>query len=116
MTTHRKQENPFADDIARLLRPAVDSAAEESIKPFFVDRLMKAVASPTQVRRAGEDLFEAMFGLFRPVALASLLIIATLVGYNIRSASDSDVAVSVSESVLGLPSVSLVAAFELQEE
>ena len=120
MKTNRRQdlrETPESmGEIRRVLSGAVDRGAADSIRPFFVDRVMKSIAVPQNVRVAGEELFEALVGWFRPVALASLIISLTLVGFNLKSASEFEIAATVSESVLGLPRVSVESAYELIDE
>lgn len=103
-------------EIQRALQRAAQNAAEHGLQPFFVDRVMKSIAAAKAVRLPAEEMFEGLVGWFRPIAVASLLIIIGLIGFNLKEAATHELAVSVSESVLGLPAVSVETAFELNDE
>ncbi len=102
--------------IREVLIPAATRAAEVSVRPFLADRVLKAVKTPNVVRSGADVWFDSLFAWFRPVALASLILIAVLVSYNVKSAAEYDLSVSLSESVLGLPPVTLETAYELTDE
>jgi hypothetical protein len=120
MTNHSLSDKPEGfevdQEIQLSLQLAAMRAAERGVKPFFVDRVMRSVAVAKAARLPAEEMFEGLVGWFRPIAVASLLIIIGLVGFNLKEASTHELAVSVSESVLGLPAVSVETAFELNDE
>lgn len=99
-----------------MLRQAATRAADDGIKPFFAERVMTSIAAAKAGRYAADDLLESLIGWFRPVVVASILIILGFVGFNLKEASTHDLAVSVPESVLGLPAVSVETAFEMDDE
>jgi anti-sigma factor RsiW len=98
-------------ELARMERigRAVRSSAEDSLAPGFENLVIGALARPDG---AGErftslaDLLGPVFARVAPVALALALVIAV---YNAMSAGGTRTPV---EAVLGLPHVSIVAAYE----
>ena len=94
--------------LGRLLQEHAEQASEHAFQPFLADRVMRRItmASPPE-----EQLFSLLFGLFRPVALASLLLILGLVGYNTVVSRTFDVQPTTTEVVFGLQPVSLTDAF-----
>ncbi|WP_457653366.1 anti-sigma factor family protein [Rhodocaloribacter sp.] len=92
-----------------LLRTTVRESSEEALRPFFADRLMRRLRPPAAAR--AEAFAASLTAFFRPVALAGLLIIAMLVGYNVSSYA-YEAEPSPTEAVLGLPPVTLATAFD----
>ena len=96
-----------------LLQSAVHTTSEQALQPFFTDRLMRRL-DPARLRRSpDEELFGALLWLFRPVAVAGMMLILMLAAYNVIQAYDSEVPASTTEAVLGLPPVSLATAYEV---
>lgn len=93
-----------------LLQTTTRDAAEKAVKPFLADRVMRRLAPQSEPE---EELFGALLRLFRPVALAGLLLILGLGAYNVSRADAYDAEPSATEAVLGLPPVTLSAAYDL---
>ena len=94
--------------LRRLLQEHADQASELAFQPFLADRVMRRITMASQPE---DQLFSLLFGLFRPVALASLLLILGLVGYNTVVSRTFDVQPTTTEVVFGLQPVSLTDAF-----
>lgn len=94
------------DAISGLLRTAMAESDRESLKPFFADRLMRRLNPP-----ADEALFGSLWNLFRPVAFASLLLIASLASYSATRYNAWDARPTTTEAILGLEPVTLTAAY-----
>ena len=91
------------EELARLVavRRAVAASGRTSFGPFFAERVMHRIR--TEGRATGEEsLLGALFGVFRPVALAAAAVVVGLVIYN--SAKTDSVSVA---GALGVPQVTL---------
>ncbi len=98
-----------------LLRTTVHASAETALKPFFADRLLRRLAPAPQrlVRRSPEEeLFAGLLRLFRPLALAGVLLILGFAAYNVTLSSDYGAEPSTTEAVLALPPVTLATAYD----
>lgn len=113
---HVEPEQRDLDAITRIVSPAVDTVVRRGVKPFFVDRVMRSVKKTRLAGVPADEIFEGMLGWFRPIVVASLLIVVGLIGFNLRQASSDEIAMSVPESVFGLPTISVEAAYELTDE
>ena len=95
------------------LQEGAAHSASSALKPFFTDRLMRRV---NQVGAGGsreEEMAAMLAQVFRPVALASLVLAIFLVTYNIQLSRDYSVDSTTVESVLALPPVTSMSAFDL---
>jgi len=98
------------------LRDTLDTHSEEALRPFFTDRLMRrvnAIRTTTYVFSSEEEFFRNLTRLFKPIAVASLVIILSLAAYNFTISNAYEVAPSPTEAVLGLPPVDLATAYDL---
>ena len=59
--------------VRSLLQHTVRTSSEHALRPFFVDRLMRRLDPARLQRSPDEELFGALLGLFRPVAVAGML-------------------------------------------
>ena len=78
------------------------------MQPFLTDRVMRRI---TKLSRPDEQLFTALLHVFRPVAIASLLLILIFVSYNSTVSRTYDVPPTTTEVVFGLQPLNLTAAF-----
>ncbi len=126
------EETRLRDDLARspelraeldelkalrgLLQTTVRASSEQALKPFFADRLMRRMAPAPQRLAAttpDEEFFGSLLRLFRPVAVAGLLLILGFATYNVTLSDEYEAEASTTEAVLGLPPVSLATAYDL---
>jgi hypothetical protein len=102
-----------------LLQSTVDASAQHALKPFFTDRVMRRLTPiPQKLTAASQDeeFFAFLLRLFRPVALAGILLILGFATYNVAF-SDAYVAeTTATEAMLGLPPVTLTTAYTLDFE
>lgn len=102
-----------------LLQTTVRASSEQALKPFFADRLIRRLA-PAGTRLAAtapdEEFFGSLLRLFRPVALAGLLLILGFALYNVTLADVYDAEPTTTEAVLGLPPMTLATAYTLNFE
>lgn len=96
-----------------LLRTTVRADAEVATRPFLADRVMRRLAAPVRRLSPEEELLGGLLRLFRPVAVAGLLLILALAAYNVTLATGYVAAPSTAEAVLGLPPVSLTTAYDV---
>ncbi len=96
-----------------LLTETVSADAETALRPFFSERLIRRLRPVEPVAEA--DLVSLLATLFRPIAVASLIIIVALFTYNILTVSYA-ADQSATEKVLGLPPVTLATAYDLNLE
>lgn len=101
-----------------VLQAAVQTSSEQALKPFFADRVMRRLAPATQRLATAPDevLFGSLLRLFRPVALASLLIILGFATYNITLSDTYGAQPTTTEAVLGLRPVTLTTAYNFDFE
>ncbi|GIV62154.1 hypothetical protein GQ464_016835 [Rhodocaloribacter litoris] len=97
--------------LRQTLQASVGAGAAQVLKPFFTDRLMRRL-QPVASRSREEAFAAALATLFRPVLVASLALIMVLAAYNLTFRAD-DAEQPAAEAVLGLPPVTLTAAYEL---
>ena len=95
------------------LQDAAAYSAASALDPFFTDRLMRRVNKSPSVGGREEDLAAMLAQVFRPVALASLVLALCLMAYNVRLAEDYSVDTTTAESMLALPPVTSMSAFDL---
>lgn len=99
-----------------LLQTTVRASSAQALKPFFADRLMRRlapVAHRLAAPAADEEFFGLLLRLFRPVAVAGLLLILGFATYNVTYSNDYEAEASTTEAVLGLPPVTLATAYDL---
>jgi anti-sigma factor RsiW len=96
------------------LRPAVETAAQASVRPFFVDRVMRRLQSlSTAVRPSPEEMLaRSLSWSFWRLGLAASLLVLGLAFYNSRLPQSYDTQRGAIEVVLALPPVSLDTAHE----
>lgn len=99
--------------VRKLLHDYVTESAETAMQPFFADRVMRRITTAAQPE---EQLYAFLFRLFRPVALASLLLILSFAGYNAMVSRTYDVPPTTTEVVFGLQPVSITEAFAVDIE
>lgn len=105
------------DELAtlRALRGSLRAAthADDALQPFFTDRLMRRLAPAPARLSESEEFFGALVRLFRPVALAGLLLVLGFAAYNVNLAEDYEAEPTTTEAVLALPPVSLATAYDV---
>jgi len=94
--------------LRRLLIEYADESAEMAMQPFVADRVMRRITMASQPE---EQLYSFLFRLFRPVAIASLLLILGFVGYNAMVSRSYEIQPTTTEVVFGLEPVSITEAF-----
>ena len=129
------EETRLRDDLARspelraeldevkalrsVLQTTVRASSEQALKPFFADRLMRRLAPATQRLAAtapDEEFFGSLLRLFRPVAVAGLLLILGFATYNVTLSDAYDAQPTPTEAMLGLRPVTLTTAYNLDLE
>lgn len=64
------------------MRESISSTAKNSFNPFFANRVMQRITS--QKKESNEELFfESLISLFRPMAIAAVLLVVVLTSYNL---------------------------------
>ena len=99
-----------------VLQNTVRASSERALQPFFADRLVRRLAPAPQrlaTTTPDEEFFGLLLRLFRPVAVAGLLLILGFATYNVTVSGDYEAQASTTEAVLGLPPVSLATAYTL---
>lgn len=107
-TMHRLEANPEEAALRAVLRESAEASAEHAVQPFVADRVMRRIASATR----NDELFQAtLWRLFRPIAIASFILMVAFVGYNSTVSRNYEVPPTATEVVLGLQPVTLTTAY-----
>jgi anti-sigma factor RsiW len=95
------------------MRPAVRREAARAVRPFFTDRVMRAVRRVEGSVRAPEELLAGAlsWGFWR-LGLAASIVVLVLAAYNLRTPRPYEADRKAIEVVLALPPVSIDTAFE----
>ena len=88
------------------LRKRIKQSTVTSFKPFFADRVMEKIRSSSQVN-INESFFDSLFLLFRPVAIAAIILVIAIAGYNIATTGQFSL-----EGALGIPEVTVDAVYD----
>lgn len=100
-------------DVRGLLREAVVADADAR-SPLLADRVIQRMRSFDGNAESVADAFlSGIVRLFRPVALAAIVIIALLASYNLSYSDEYASELTTAESVLGLPPVTLATAYDV---
>jgi hypothetical protein len=83
------------------LRQDILGVKDTSFKPGFADRVMNEI-SKQKSDSENEPLFESLFVVFRPIAIAATVLIIVIAGYNMSSTCEFSV-----EGALGIPEVTV---------
>ena len=108
ITMHGPEANTEDAALRSLLCVAADASAERAMQPFVADRIMRRIARAT---RSDELLQAALWRFFRPVAIASFILMLAFVGYNSTVSRSYEVPPTATEVVLGLQPVTLTTAY-----
>lgn len=84
-----------------LLRQNIVGQRKAAFKPFFVERVMNRIELMEKTDEQ-EILFNSLYKLFRPLAIAAAVLIIVISGYNIISSGEVSI-----ESALAVPEVTL---------
>jgi anti-sigma factor RsiW len=90
------------------MRGAISASAAKSFRPFFVERVMRRIASIGEKKRNREMFFESLQFAFRRVAVVGAMVIVILVAYNFVKTGDLSVT-----GVFGMPQETLEEVLEL---
>lgn len=93
------------------LRQMAHTDAEAAASPWLAARVLQRLsAAPASY---ADELAQWLEQVFRPVALAGLVMVLLLAGYNLRLSQSFASASSTVEAVLGLPPVSAASVYDL---
>ncbi|MCB0717345.1 MAG: hypothetical protein KDD65_02795 [Bacteroidetes bacterium] len=109
-----RQRVSFVRELSRSAKTTLSVEAEKRLDPFFTDRLMKTVNSQFAEKRVQEEFLTALLRWFSPMTAVSLIIIVLLVAGSLSGGKD--LSRSVTESVFGLPAVTVANAYDLDYE
>lgn len=87
--------------------------AASALKPFFTDRMMRQLNPAVAVSSIEDEVASMLVRLFRPVAVASLLLAVCLAVYNINVANEYASDTTTTEAILALPPVNSMSVYEL---
>lgn len=99
-----------------MMRGTVDHTAAGSLRPLFSDRVMTRLnesPAPGNAPSFLEEEIGFLSRLFRPVLAVGLLFVVALALYNVNIAGGYSTGSSVTEAVLGLPTLSTIAIYDL---
>jgi hypothetical protein len=89
------------------LRKVVVTGATDSFKPFFVERVMRGISLEKKGTPEREPFFKSLFTVFRPIAVAAVILIIVLVSLNLLNEDNLSLA-----SAFALPEVTVEEAFD----
>jgi hypothetical protein len=64
-----------------VLRKSVAAGTNDSFKPFFADRVMQRIRAQREENEQ-ELFFDSLIHFFRPIAIAAIVLVIILTGYN----------------------------------
>ncbi len=82
------------EQISRFRTTVQQANPEGSFSPFFADRVVNRTLAS---KSAEEPVFEALLSLFRPIAVAALIILLILISFNLKNTGDYSVAGALGE-------------------
>lgn len=91
-----------------LLCETAEMNAKSGVRPFLTDRIMYRIQALNQPE---EQLWQTLWLAFRPVALASMLLILGFVSYNAFVSRNYEVEPTPTEIVFGLQPLTLTTAY-----
>ena len=83
------------------LRGDIERSKATSFNARFADRVMNEITLLNQ-HNENEQFFESLFLFFRPIAIAAVVLIIAIAGYNINSTSRISL-----EGALGIPEITV---------
>lgn len=87
---------------------------EGAVRPFLADRVLRSLDQENAtVESKTEEFFAHLSLVFRPIAIASLLLALTLAFYNYQLSSQYETEVSAAEALLALPPVSTASVYAI---
>ena len=92
-----RQEKELIESLRRDIQETKDS----SFTPGFAARVMAEINRQKSANES-EPLFESLFVVFRPIAIAATVLIIIIAGYNMSSTGEFSV-----EGALGIPEVTV---------
>ena len=93
------------EQVQLLLR---EGAARRAPDPFLAEHVIRRLNSRAH---GHQDLYGALLAVFRPMAIAALLLIASMAAYNVTFRTEYSSAPTAAEVMLGLQPVTLTEAF-----
>lgn len=93
------------------LRQTALADAEAVASPWLAKRVLQRLSNPPA--SYADELALWLGQVFRPVALAGLVMVLILAGYNLRLSQSFATEASTAEAVLGLPPVSAASVYDL---
>ena len=104
---HRLQE------MRGLLQDTVKMSSDSVLNPFFTDRLMRRLEPANIKQFEQDDIAFFLSRLFRPVALAGLVVAMFLAVYNVNISGSYTSQTTTAEAILALPPVNTLAVYDL---
>jgi len=84
------------------LRTTISDGATQSFKPFFAEKVIRRIR---EQKIAQETFFESLIYVFRPVAIAAVVLLITLVSYNLIKSDNISLASAFAEPEISLEQV-----------
>ena len=95
------------------MQEAVAFSSDTALKPFFTDRVLRAL-DPAQAQSAPvEDLTYFLIRVFRPVAIVGVFLVLCLAMYNVNLSSNFTSSTTTAEAILALPPVNTMTVYDL---
>jgi len=98
-----------------MAQEAVQTASSTALEPFFTDRLLRRLTPSREASGTAfdEELVLFLTRLFRPVALAGVILAICLAWYNVNLSNDYSGSTTTTEAVLALPPVASASVYDL---
>jgi hypothetical protein len=95
----------------KAMRQSIHESGKHKFRPFFAERVMRRIGAFPKHKSAEETFFFALKEVFRPVAIAAVIIIVIMLSY--QAVRNGDVAFA---GVVNHSDVTLDEAFDLRVE
>ncbi len=79
-------------------REAIYKTKAKSFKPFFAERVINEMRARRSNQNQAESFFNSLLIVFRPVAIAAVIILISLLSYNLKKTGNYSIAGALGES------------------
>jgi len=87
------------------MRAGLSGLKQVSFKPFFGERVMNQIRTNREQQAQQESMFDSMVALFRPIAIATTVILLVLLSYNMKKTDNYTLAGALGQEQVTLEQV-----------
>jgi len=92
-------------DKLELIRERLADSKQDSFNPFFAERVMNRIRTNRKQQEQQESMFDSLISLFRPIAIATAVILVVLLSYNMKKTESYTLAGALGQEQVTLEQV-----------